>query len=545
MSVDVLIKNGTIIDGKGNHRFKADLIINNGIIEDIGKFKNISASKIIDATNYIVAPGFIDVHNHLDFIFPSLRHPEILKGWVYQGVTTIISGNCGVSPAPIKNEDVESLVGFWGNLLPREGLDFKWTTMGEYLNYLETIGQTFNVGILTGHNTIRTNVMNLQARFAQPEEIEQMKILLRESIQAGSLGFSLGLAYIPGIYSNTEELIQLSSILAEFNPPPPIVPHVRGMFTKFYDKAIEEVIKIAELNNIPLQISHHAGGGLSITRKRALKAINEARKRGVVIGHDNIPWPTRRTTILKIFPAWLFEGGLSNFFDRLQDPEIRMRAIDEILNYVSKWPPWEHRYWLEKDFNVEIFISGFKKKKNLKLNNLKLKQIAQLLNKEPIDALIDLVVEEKGALFFLSGRPDDPMAEAYIVSLLSDPNCSVGTDIVGIDYNSPCPGAYGGFTKILGKFVREKRVMTLEEAIRKMTSLPANQMGLKNRGIIEKGKFADIAIFDPDTVNNMASFDNPQKLSVGIIHVLINGEIILDKGKYNSKKLVGKVLRRE
>ncbi len=545
MNIDILIKNGNIIDGTGKPPFKSDIIIKNDLVENIGNFKDVSASKTINAKGLIVAPGFIDAHNHLDFIFPSPRHPDILKGWIYQGVTTIVSGNCGISPAPIKPEYLNNSIGFWGNLLPREGLEFKWTTMAEYLNYLENIGQAFNVAILTGHNTIRTNVMDFQARFAQSEEIEEMKKLLKESIQAGSIGLSMGLAYIPGIYSNTDELIQLSSVLSEFSPPPPIIPHVRGMFTKFYDKAIEEVIKVAEINNIPLQISHHAGGGLSLTRKRALKAINEAVKRGVKIGHDNIPWPTRRTTVLKIFPAWLFDGGLDKFFERIQNPKIRYKAIDEILNYVSQWPPWEHRYWLEKDFNLEIVINGFKKDKNRKLNNMKLKDIAQELKKEPIDALFDLVLEEKGDLFFLSGRPDDPMAEDYMIRLLSDPNCSVGTDIVGIDFNSPCPGAYGGFTKILGKFVRERGAMTLEEAIRKMTSLPANQMQLKDRGIIEKGKFADITIFNPDIINSQASFKDPHQLSIGVEYVIINGKVVLEKGEYFTNKLAGKVLRRE
>lgn len=545
MSTDILIKNGIVIDGTGKPPFKADLIIKNERIENIGNFKDVQATKIIDARDLTVAPGFIDVHNHLDFIFPSPRHPEILKGWIYQGVTTIVSGNCGISPAPIKHVDLKDTIRFWGNLMPREGLEFEWTTMAEYLDYLENVGQAFNVAILTGHNTLRTFVMGFQARFAKTEEIDEMKNLLRESIQAGSMGLSIGLAYIPSIFSNTDELIQLASVLTEFDPPPPIVPHVRGMFTKFYDKAIEEVIKVAEINKIPLQISHHAGGGLSRARKRAIKAINEAIERGVEIGHDNIPWPTRRTTVLKIFPAWLFDGGLDKFFERLQDSEIRKQAVDEIMNYVSKWPPWENRYWLEKDFNLQIQINGFKKDKNLKLNNMKLKDIAIELNKKPIDALIDLVLDESGDLFFLSGRPDDPMAEDYMIRLFKDPNCSVGTDIVGIDFNSPCPGAYGGFTKILGNFVRERGELSLEDAVYKMTSLPAKQMQLKDRGIIEKGKFADITIFNPKTIKALASFKDPHQLSVGVEYVLINGNVILEKGNYYSNKLAGKVIRRD
>ncbi len=542
MSSDIVIKNGNVIDGTGKPPFKADIIVKGDRIEEMGTFKDIQSSLTIDAKGMVVAPGFIDIHNHLDFIFPSPRHPEILKSWAYQGVTTIVSGNCGISPAPINHERILNLSNFWGNLLSREGLKYEWTTMAEYLDYLERIGQAFNVAILTGHNTLRTNVMGLQARFATTEEISEMKKMLRESLLAGSIGLSLGLAYIPGIFSNTAELIELASVMTEFGTP--LVPHVRGMFTKFYHKAVEEVIQVAEKNDIPLQISHHAGGGLSITRKRAIKAINSAIERGVEIGHDNIPWPTRRTTTLKIFPAWLFDGGIDKFFERLQDPEIIKQVIHEIKEFVSKWPPWENKYWLEKDFNLHISLNGFKKEKYQKYNNMKLKDIAEDLKKEPIDALIKLVMEEQGGIYFLSGRPDDPMAEEYMIKIFKDPNCSVGTDIIGIDFNTPCPGAYGGFVKILSKFVREKGVMSLEETIRKMTSLPANQMQLKDRGVIKKGNFADITIFNPKTIYTRASFAEPHQLAEGIDHVIINGKVVLAEGKYDANALAGKVLRR-
>lgn len=542
MNTDILIENGNVIDGTGKPSFKADISINGEHIENVGIFRDVKASLTIDAKGLVVSPGFIDVHNHLDFIFPSPRHPEILKSWAYQGVTTIISGNCGISPAPINHERIDNLNHFWGNLLPREGLKYEWTTMAEYLDFLEKMGQAFNVAILTGHNTLRNNVMGLKARFANLEEISKMKKMLKESLQAGSIGLSLGLAYVPGIFSNTSELMELASVMTEFKTP--LVPHVRGMFTKFYHKAVEEVIQVAEKNRIPLQISHHAGGGLSITRKRAIKAINNAIERGVEIGHDNIPWPTRRTTALKIFPSWLFDGGFDKFFERLQDPEILEQAIYEIKEFVPKWPPWENRYWLEKDFNLHISLHGFRKKEYLKFNNMKIKDIAQELKKEPLIAFIDLVLEEQGGLYFLSGRPDDPMAEDYTMRLFSDPNCSVGTDIIGIDLNSPCPGAYGGFAKILSIFVRERGVLSLEEAIRKMTSLPARQMRLKERGIIKKGNFADIVIFDPKAINTQATFSDPCHLTEGIMHVLINGKVILERGEYNTKALAGKVIRR-
>jgi len=546
MENQILIKNGEIIDGTGTPSYKAEILIQGEKIKEIGQnldYKEIP--KIIDAQGLIIAPGFIDVHSHLGYIHPSPKHPEILKGWIFQGVTTLISGNCGFSPAPMKDEKImKDMNSYKSYLLPKDGLRYNWNTMEEYLNHLEKVGQIYNVGILTGHNTIRANVMGFKARFPTPREITEMQQLLRESIEAGSLGMSLGLAYVPGIFSNTDELIELASVLAEFSPPRPMAAHVRGMFTKFYHEAVKEVITVAEENNIPLQISHHAGGGLSRTRKLAIKAIDNAIERGVNIGHDNIPWPTRRTTVLKIFPAWLFDEGYESFFQKLKDPDIRNQVIEEIKHYKSKWPPWEHKYWLEKDFHENIVLSGFNKEENLQFNNMTMKKIAEKMNKPSIEALIDLVIEERGELFFFSGNPDDPMAEIYIMNLLTDPNCSVGTDIIGIDLKrTPVLGAYGGFTKILGKFVREKNAMSMEEAIRKMTSLPAEQMLLEKRGKIKKDYYADITIFDPQSINCRATFDDSRRKSVGIKHVFINGNHVLEKGIFHSEILSGKVLK--
>ncbi|MHA1687923.1 MAG: N-acyl-D-amino-acid deacylase family protein [Promethearchaeota archaeon] len=541
----ISIKNGQIIDGTGKSSYLADLLIEGDKIREMGKDLNHkSGDAVIDAKGLVVAPGFIDIHSHLGFIHASQRHPEILKGWIYQGVTTLISGNCGMSPAPLNQTIKKGIMSYWNALLPREGVKDEWNTMEEYFKFLEKVGQVYNVGMLTGHNTLRTHVMDFAMRLPNKEELALMKQLLRESLQSGSLGLSFGLAYIPGIFSNTKELVELASVLKEFNPPLPLVGHVRGMFTKFYHEAVKEAITIAEKNQIPLQISHHAGGGLSRTRKLAIKAIAEAMKRGLKIGHDNIPVPTRRTTILKIFPVWLFEGGYEKFFERLRDPTIQEQVIDEILSIQPKWPPWENNYWLEKDFNENIVLTGFKQPQNKQFNNMRIGDIAKALDKEPLHALIQLVLEEHGEIFFFSGKPDDPMAEMYIMNLFKDPNCSVGTDIVGIDLEeTPVPGAYGGFTKILETFVREKKIVSLEEAIRKMTSLPASQMQLEKRGKLEKDYYADIVIFNPAKVKCLATFNHSHRLSEGIEHVLINGIPVLKNGKYFPEIRAGKVLK--
>ncbi|TFG14936.1 MAG: hypothetical protein EU535_02415 [Promethearchaeota archaeon] len=539
MGREILIKNGMVIDGTGKPAIKADVLIDKDRIIDIGNFDKEEASLMIDAKDLCITPGFIDVHSHLDFILPSAQERNVLENWIRQGATTIVSGNCGFSPAPI-NHAYEKLINiYWNFALPLDGLKYEWTTMAECLDFLEKKGQTLNVAILTGHNTLRTDVMGFNARFANSEELNEMKTLLRESIEAGSFGLSFGLGYVPGMYSNTEELIDLASVLTDYQLP--IVPHTRGLFSKLYADAVAEMIQVAEKNNIPLQISHHCGGGIGRVRKRSIKLVQDAIERGVKINHDNIPWPNSSTTALAWLPPWLFDGGIN--LDLLKDPEIRKQVIDEMLTFKLKWPPWENKYWVDRDFNASTVLAGFRKEKNKKFENMRLKEIAEMLNLEPIDAFIELIIEEEGKLYVISGQFDNPMAEDFVAELLSDPNCSIGTDIVGAGLNTISPAAFGNFTKVLGQFARDMGVMSQEEAIRKMTSLPAKQMQLKDRGILKKGAFADITIFNPSTVNNKSSYTNPYQTSEGIEFVIINGELILEKGKFYGEKLAGKVLR--
>ncbi len=539
MSNDVIIKNGNIMDGTGKPYFEADVIIRGDRIEDIGSFRDADATKIIDANGLMVAPGFIDIHTHLDFFLPNRRHAQVLESWAHQGVTTIVSGNCGYSPAPI-NHDVEDYVStFWNFALPHDGLKYEWTTMAEYLDFLEKNGQAFNVAFLTGHNTLRTNVMGWDARFAKPEEISEMKKMLKASLEDGSIGLSLGLYYCPGIFSHTDELMEIASVLTEFGAP--LVPHTRGL-TDHYDKAVKEVVNIAEKNKIPLHISHHAGG-TGLVRKKALKAIKSARDRGLEIGHDNMPWAGGCTAILAHVPPWTLDGGFDKFVERVQNPDIRKQAIDEMINFKPQWPNWEHKYFTDKFFDLHTHICGFKLEKNRKFEYMTIEEIAKELNKDMYDAIIDLIIEEKGELFTV-GYMDHPMAVKYYDDLIADPNCSIETDVIGVDFKNPFPVSYGTFTKVLGEMARDRGVITQEEAVRKMTSLPAKQMQLKDRGIIKKGYFADITIFNPKTVNSYVSFTDHFLPSKGIKYVIINGKIVLEEGKYDAEAFAGKVLRR-
>jgi N-acyl-D-amino-acid deacylase len=540
MNEEILIKNGKVIDGTGSQAFASDILIKGERISDVGSLNEADADFIIDAQNLMVTPGFIDSHTHLDFFFPNPRHAQVLESWVRQGVTTIVGGNCGYSPAPINHEKEELINTFWNFALPYDGIEYEWTTFGEYLDVLERRGQAFNVAIITGYNTLRTNVMGWDARFAKLEEISEMKKMLRASLQEGSFGLSLGLYYVPGVYSNTAELMEVASVLTEFNAP--LVPHTRGL-THHYDKAVQEVIDIAEANKIPLQLSHHAGGTTQRVRRKALKAVKLAKERGLEVGHDNMPWAGGCTAVLAHLPPWILDGGIEKLMERLHDPDIRNQSIDEIENYKPKWPNWEHNYMTDKFFDKYTHICGFKMEKNKKLEYMTIQEIAEELNKDIYNALLDLIIEEKGKLFTV-GFMDHPLAQKYYDELIADPDCSIETDAVGADFKNPFPVAYGNFTKVLGEIARDRGVISQVEAVRKMTSLPAKQMQIKERGIIKKGYFADITIFNPKTVNSRVSFNEHYKNSEGIEYVLINGKIVLNKGIYDSSVFAGKILRR-
>jgi N-acyl-D-aspartate/D-glutamate deacylase len=543
MAESTLIRGGMVMDGTGCPAVRADVLIHDGRVEDVGRFPDARAARVIEASGRAVAPGFIDVHTHLDFLLPSPRHADVLESWARQGVTTLVAGNCGFSPAPMDPARAEDVSAYWSFALPHDGLEYEWTTMAELLGHLEHIGQAFNVALLTGQNVLRNNVMGFQARAATPDEIGEMKGMLRESLRAGSIGLSLGLFYCPAIYSDTEEVMDLASVLREFDAP--LVPHTRGL-SATYDRAIEEVIGVAEKHSIPLHLSHHAGG-FGEVRERALRAIREAQDRGLSIGHDNIPWACGPTTVLALLPPRLFDGGVAAALQRLRDPVVRERVVHEIETCVPTWPTWEHDWWTDKFLSFSSRYGGFRLEKNRRFERMTMQDIAAALGKDPYDALFDLLIEEEGRLFMVGtffGDFDDPQGDDFVAYLLSDPDCCVMTDIVGADFDHGNPVAYGAFPKVLGLFARERGLMTQEEAVRRMTSLPAEQMQLRDRGVIRRGAHADITIFDPERVASRASFSDPCRRAEGIEQVLINGRVVLDGATYDARALAGSVLRR-
>jgi len=575
MDNDILIKNGMLMDGTGTPAVRADVIVRGDRIEDVGAFPDAKASETIDAEGLAVAPGFIDVHTHLDFFLTCPRHPQVMERWIRQGVTTIVAGNCGFSPAPILPEAQETVDKYWNFAFPSDGLTFEWSTMAEYFDHMNRNGLAYNVAVLTGHNVLRMNLMGMQERAPTAGEMSEMKGMLKESVEAGSIGLSTGLLYCPGCFSRTEEITELASVLTEYGAP--LVTHTRGM-SEIYGEAVKEVIGPAEANRIPLHLSHHFGGletgslsnpldlkskltnllarimGEDFTVKRQLKTmpahfranelIEQARQRGVEIGHDMLPWVCMFTSLLAMLPPRMCAGGFDKLFEQLRDPEVRQAVIKEKQTAVPKWPTWENDCWTDNWFDGSVFLGGFRQEKNRRYENMRLCDIARDRGTDLYNTVFDLILEEEGKVFFVYRFEDQTISDWIGAWAISDPNCAIMTDIVGVDYANPSPVSYGAFTKVLGQFARDKGMMTQEEAIRKMTSLPARQMQLKDRGIIKKGAFADITVFNPKTVKNCASFKDPHRFSEGIEHVLINGKPVLENGTYDTKALDGTVIKR-
>ncbi len=571
---DLIIRNGRVLDGTGAPAVEADVLVRGKRIMDIGHYPEARGAVELDARGLTVSPGFIDAHTHLGFILPHARRQQILEKWVRQGVTTIVAGNCGFSPAPVTPETTDFLTTYWDCALPRDGLEMTWRDMGSFLKVLCETGQVLNVAMFTGHNVLRYNAMGCRAGFAGEKEILAMQQSLETSLAEGSIGLSVGLYYLPGTFAHTSEISSLAAVFKDSGKP--LAVHTRGL-SQTYDLAVEEMIGVAEEHQVPLQLSHHAGGhslpvklmtvygpgtraafwalrclgktafkkivaGTNFVRKRTDGVINRARERGVTIGCDNMPWLCGPTSILALLPPLLFAGGTAQGLNRLKSPDMRRRVEKEIRTVKPRWPNWEHGYWTDNFLSFSARLSGFRRQDNLCLENLSLKEIAEIRRTDPFTAFFDLILEEQGRLFIMDGLYDDPAGDLIIEDYLTDPHCSIMTDVIGADYESPNPVPYGAFAKVLGYLARDKKRMTQAEAVRKMTSLPARQMGLQDRGELKKGAFADLCIFNPETICHRASFQHPHRFAQGVEYVAVNGRIVLDQGKYLPETFAGQVI---
>ena len=556
--IDILITNGLIFDGTFSEPYEADIGITSDKIVFVNKKSgvrsqksNVTAEKIIDAQNLAVAPGFIDTHSHSEFTL--LADPRA-EGKVCQGITTEINGNCGLSAAPLygdaflqREDDLKEL-----------GIHERWSTFNQYFHILKKRGTAINFATLAGHGNIRASSIGYEDK--RPDEIalRKMKTFLKKAISEGALGLSTGLIYPPGIYSKTEELIELCKVLSESCNPsrPPFnsplskrgyrgvkegkvgfgiyTTHMRSEGDRLLE-SMEETIRIGMEAEIKIHISHIKTSGRENWHKigRALSLMEEAGKRGVSLTCDAYPYTASSTDLDTILPSWVYAGGREAELKRLKNTSLREKIRKQILDIHPA-----------KDYWKKISISSVSSEKNQWMEGRSLFNIASFQRKEPVDILFDILIEEKLMVSAIFAS----MHEGNLKKFLSLPYCMIGTDSAARSFSGPTykgkphPRGFGSFPRFLGKYVRNERLMSMSEGIHKITMLPAQRFGIQKRGIIKRGAYADIVIFDHERVIDKPTFKDPFLKPKGIYYVFVNGAPALWEGQMTDSRL-GRILR--
>lgn len=529
---DLLIKNGHLIDGTGNPYYKADIGISNGEIIRIDREINQKGlQRVIHADGSIVSPGFVDTHSHDDLYL--LINPTCDEK-ILQGVTTTVIGNCGFSPAPISENhkaDIKDALRVMGvEHIAEENLEIH--SFDDFLRKLEALRPGINILPLVGHSTIRIAILGSAKRAPTDSELRKMKELVANAMEDGAFGLSTGLIYAPGNYAETDEIIEFSKVASQFNGI--YASHIRSEGDSLIS-ALTEAIKIGEEANLPVHVAHHKVIGKKNWGKsiETLKRMAEARARGVEITCDQYPYRAGSTFLAAVLPPSILSDGPEVFSNKLKDPAVRREVIAEIEK--GGEGEWENLIKAAGFDNLVIAVSP----NHHDYIGKSIAAIAIGENKSPYDVIFDLVVEEKrGTVVILFVMNDQD-----IENILQSPFTMIGTDgIPGFGKSRVHPRFTGTFPKVLGRYVREKGLLSLEEAIRKMTSLPAQTFRVKKKGLLKEGFDADIVIFNPKTIIDKSTYEDPKQKPEGISYVLVNGEIAVDNGKVMGATS-GKVLR--
>jgi len=531
VNYDILIKNGTIADGSGNDTYIGNIGINADTIAAIGDLKNATGTHEIDATNLVVAPGFI---NMLSWATESLIEDGKSQSDIRQGVTLEVFGE-GWSMGPISEELKREQQADQGDIK----FDIDWNTLDEYLESLVKRGISPNVASFIGATTVRINHIGFEDRAPTDDEMESMKAMVRQAMEDGALGIGSSLIYAPAFYSSTEELIELCKVASEYDGM--YISHMRSEGNKLL-KSMDELIRIADEANIRAEIYHLKMSGQDNWNKfdAVVKKIDSARTAGLHITTDMYTYIAGATGLNAAMPPWVQEGGYNKWSQRLQDPEIRKKVYQEMTTPTDAW----ENLMLAAGTADNILLVGFKNDSLRHYTGKTLTEVSKIHGKTPEETAMDLVVADGsrvGTVYFL-------MNEVNVKKQIALPYMSFGSDAgsqapEGVFLNSSThPRAYGNFARLLGKYVRDEKVITLENAIYKLTTLPATNLKLKKRGALKEGFFADLAIFDPEKIQDHATFSDPLQFSTGMVHVIVNGTQVLEDGDHTGA-LPGKVVR--
>jgi N-acyl-D-amino-acid deacylase len=528
---DLVIRNGVIHDGSGSEPYRGDLAIAGDTIAAIGPEVNGRGQLEIDAKGLAVAPGFI---NMLSWATESLIEDGRSQGNIRQGVTLEIFGE-GISMGPL-NEIMKQ------DMLSRQGditYDIAWTTLSEYLDHLIQRGISPNVASFVGATTIRIHVLGYQDRPPTPEELEQMRSLVGAAMEAGALGLGSSLIYAPAFYAGTEELTALAEVAAKYGGT--YISHIRNESNRLLE-AVGELITIARQAGIRGEIFHLKAAGQANWEKldAVIDAVESAREEGLDISTNMYTYTAGATGLDAAMPPWVQEGGHQAWVQRLKDPAIRRRVVREMSTPTDEW----ENLYLAAGSPENVLLVGFKNKALKPLTGKTLAEVAEERGKSPEETAIDLVIEddsEVSTVYFF-------MSEENVRKKITLPWMTFGSDAssqapegVFLESN-PHPRAYGNFSRLLGKYVRDEGVIPLEEAIHRLTSLPASHLKLDRRGSLQTGFFADVIIFDPETIQDHATFEDPHQYSTGMVHVFVNGQQVLKEGEHTGA-LPGRVVR--
>ena len=525
----LLIKNGIIIDGTGNNRYKGNILIENELITAIGEIYSQEFDQIIDAQGMVISPGFIDTHSHSDL--QVLVNPHI-EPKIRQGITTEVLGQDGISMAPLPKRYIspwrKNLAGLDGD---SDDIDWSYENTDGYLSLMEKAGTSLNESYLVPHGNIRMEAMGLDNRKPTLEELSKMCNITRREMKAGAFGLSTGLIYMPCAYADTDEIIELCKVVAEFDGV--FVVHQRSEADTIL-ASMEEVMEIGRKSGVKIHFSHFKVCGRKNWHfiDEVIQLLNKAKQDGLRVSFDQYPYVAGSTMLGVILPPWAHDGGTNKLLRRLEDADLRKKMIYDIENGLPGWDNFIDFAGLD-----QIFVTSVKTIKNIDLVGKNLVEVGEIRGKNPYEATFDLLYQEENAV----GMVDFYGTEEHVICFMTRPEQNVCTD--GLLGGKPHPRVFGSFPRVLGKYVREGKVLTLEEAIRKMTSKPAEVFGFKGRGVLKVGNFADIVVFHPDKVTDQGTFIDPAQDPIGIEYVLINGEVVLHSGVYE-KKCTGKVLRK-
>jgi len=527
--VDLMLRGGLVVDGSGEPPRVADVAVSRGRVQAVGDLSRYTAAEVVEAAGLAVAPGFIDMHTHSDL---SLIVNPRAESAIRQGVTTQVIGMCGSSPAPAPEDRLGMIRSLWGG--SGEAVEWTWETFAEYLDVLNNRGPSTNVVPVVGHGTLRAIAVGLENRAPKHYELAMMQDLLRDAMEEGAFGLSSGLVYNPSMYAETEELIALATVMAERGGI--YFTHVRGEADTLLD-ALAEAIRVGREGGVPVEIAHlKCDGRRNWGRaEAALETLIGARDSGVDVTYDSYPYAAWNTGLAQLLPAWAREGGSEAIVLRLSDLETRTR-IREFLTRSAEEEPgkWDRR-----------LISSVESEANRPYQGKTLAEIADLRVRPAEEVIMDLLGEEKasvGMVGFGMHVDDVKTFVAYPLGMIgSDSGSSAPYGRLGLSH--PHPRTYGSFSRVLGYYVRDGNVLPLETAVAKMSRLPAERLGLSDRGTLAPGKAADIVVFDPATVTDRATYQQPHLYPAGVRRVYVNGQLVVD-GEHHTGGKAGRILAR-